>query len=195
MSVGLNLPPWARVAVRYGVGLGLALCLLALIGLLRGPQATLDALREATVRRDTAEIARRIDGPALRQSLGRLLLQQMGTAMPDDGGDNRKLLSQFIISGALVRPLVESLLTPEGLAALLDGQIAPRRMALPSGVPGAGTAPLINTRWRNLSTVGAAVMTPAGDALLVLVLHRDGLTWRLAGVETEAPAATVSLPR
>jgi hypothetical protein len=140
-----------------------------------------------------AEISRRIDGPALRHSLGRLLLQQMGTALPDDRGDNRQLLSQFIISGALVRPLVETLLTPEGLAALLDGEINPRRV-LPGG---AGTAqrppPKIDTRWRNLSTVHAAVMTPAGDTRLVLVLHRDGLNWRLAGVETDT--ASQPLPR
>ena len=179
------------VAARYGAGVALALLLLAAVALLRGPAATLDALRDAAVRRDTAEIARRIDGPALRHSLGRLLLQQMGMALPDDGGDNRQLLSQFIISGALVKPLVETLVTPEGIAALLDGQIAARRL-LPFG---AGTEqrppPKISTSWHSGSTVHATVMTPAGDALLVLVLVRNGLTWRLAGVE----AATVPLVR
>ena len=37
-----------------------------------------------------------------------------------------------------------------------------------------------------LSTVRGTVMTPAGEPGLVLLLRRDGLSWRLAGVEGHA---------
>ena len=169
---------------RFGAGIALALLILAVVGFLRAPETTVEAIRDAAARRDTAELARRIDHGALKQSLGRLLLRQMGMAMPDDGGDNRKLMSQFIVAGALVAPLVETLVTPEGIAALLEGQIAAPRVPAPGAAPDQRPPPKIHYAWSGLSTVRGTVMTPAGEALLVLVLRRDGLTWRLAGVET-----------
>ena len=35
------------------------------------------------------------------------VVQQTGAALPEDGGNDRQLMSQFIIAGALVKPLVE----------------------------------------------------------------------------------------
>ena len=174
---------------RLAAGATIALVLFAIIGFLWGPAASLDALREAAARRDSAEIARRIDGPALRHSLGRLLLQQTGSALPGDGGNDRQLLGQFIVAGALVRPLVETLVAPDGIAALLEGHIAPRPLA--PGGPGSGprTPPKLAWAWDGLSTARATVMTPTGDPALVLVLRRDGFSWRLAGVEASAMTA------
>ncbi len=86
-----------RSSVWWRVGGGLALALLVLVGIgfFRGPAGTLAALHEAARARDSAAMARLIDGEALRHSLGRLLLQQTGAALPDDGGNDRQLLSQF----------------------------------------------------------------------------------------------------
>lgn len=174
---------------RLAAGATMALVLFAIIGFLRGPEAAVHALRDAAARRDATEIARHIDGPALRHSLGRLLLQQTGAALPDDGGNDRKMLSQFIVAGALVKPLVETLVTPDGIAAMLEGQIASRPSAPLGAGPDQRPAPKIDYAWRGVSTVRAAVTTPAGVPGLVLVLRRDGFSWRLAGVE--APVGTV----
>ncbi len=167
-----RLGAWGRL----GGGMALALLVLVVVGFFRGPASTLDELREAARSRDAAELARRIDGPALRHSLGRLLLQQTGAALPEDGGNDRQLMSQFIIAGALVKPLVETLVTPEGIAALLQGHIGPRPL---NDAP----PPRTDLAWSGLSTVRATVMGAAGDPSLVLVLRRNGLSWQLAGVE------------
>lgn len=177
-----RLRPYARLAA----GLALALVVLAAWGFFRGPAATLDAIRDAAARRDTAELARRIDGPALKHSLGRLLLQQMGVALSADSSNDQQMVGQFIIAGALVKPLVETLVTPEGIAALLDGQIAARRLFSLDAAPDQRPPAKISFAWSGLSTVRGTVMAPSGDAGLVLVLRRDGLTWRLAGVEAQA---------
>ena len=176
-----------RSSVWWRVGGGLALALLVLVGIgfFRGPAGTLAALHEAARARDSAAMARLIDGEALRHSLGRLLLQQTGAALPDDGGNDRQLLSQFIVAGALVRPVVETQVTPEGILALLQGRIGPRPLT---------DAPLPRTEmaWSGLSTVRATVMGAAGDPALVLVLRRDGLSWKLAGVES-VPEKAITL--
>lgn len=174
--------PWGRIGA---VATLLALAALVVL-VLRGPQNTLDALDQAAARRDSAEIARRADLPALKQSLGRVLLQQVGGALPDDKGDNRKMLSQFIIAGALIGPLVDTLVTPEGIGALLRGQIAARA----AGGTAAGQLPAYKQSWEGLSTVRATAISADGDpGPLVLVLRRDGLTWKLAGVEVRENTA------
>jgi len=174
--------PWGRIGA---VAMLLALAALVVV-VLRGPQNTLDALDQAAARRDGAELARRADLPALKQSLGRVLLQQVGGALPDDKGDNRKMLSQFIIAGALIGPLVDTLVTPEGIGALLRGQIAARA----AGGTAAGQLPAYKQSWEGLSTVRATAISADGDpGPLVLVLRRDGLTWKLAGVEVREDTA------
>lgn len=174
--------PWGRIGV---VATLLALAALVVV-VLRGPQNTLDALDQAAARRDSAELARRADLPALKQSLGRVLLQQVGGALPDDKGDNRKMLSQFIIAGALIGPLVDTLVTPEGIGALLRGQIAARA----AGGTAAGQLPAYKQSWEGLSTVRATAISADGDpGPLVLVLRRDGLSWKLAGVEVRENTA------
>jgi hypothetical protein len=178
-----RLGAWGRL----GGGMALALLVLVVVGFFRGPASTLDALREAARNRDAAELARRIDGPALRHSLGRLLLQQTGAALPEDGGNDRKLMSQFIIAGALVKPLVETLVTPEGIAALLQGHIGPRPL---SDAP----RPRTDLTWSGLSTVRATVMGAAGDPSLILVMRRNGLSWQLAGVEAVDEASVKLKP-
>ena len=167
--------------------MALALLVLVVVGFFRGPASTLDALREAARSRDAAELARRIDGQALRHSLGRLLLQQTGAALPEDGGNDRQLMSQFIIAGALVKPLVETLVTPEGIAALLQGHIGPRPL---NDAP----TPRTDLAWSGLSTVRATVMGAAGDPSLILVLRRNGLSWQLAGVEAVDEASVKLKP-
>ena len=95
----------SRFAVwgRLGGGLALAVLVLLVVSFFRGPATTLQALREASQTRNTTELARHIDGEALRHSLGRLLLQQTGAALSPDTINDRQLLSQFIVAGALVR--------------------------------------------------------------------------------------------
>lgn len=172
---------------RLGGGMALAMLLLVVVGYFRGPASTLAALHEAARARDSAAMARLVDGESLRHSLGRLLLQQTGAALPEDGGNDQKLLSQFIVAGALVRPMVETLVAPEGVLALLQGRIAPRPL-------GDATPSRTEMVWSGLSTVRATVLGAAGDPSLILVLRRHGLSWRLAGVEAVPPPSSSVKP-
>jgi len=172
---------------RLGGGMVVALLLLTAVGYFRGPASTLAALHDAARARDSAAVAGLIDGEALRHSLGRLLLQQTGAALPEDGGNDQKLLSQFIVVGALVRPVVETLVTPEGILALLQGRIAPRPL-------GDATPSRTELAWSGLSTVRAMVMGAAGEPSLILVLRRHGLSWRLAGVEAVPQSSSTLKP-
>lgn len=170
----------SRVWLRWGGGLLLALVLLALAGLVRGPASTVEAIREAGLRRDREALARMVDYDALRRSLGRMLVQQMGAALPDDRGSDRELAKQFFLSGRLAQSLVESLVTPEGLVALSVGTVSPR---LP---PDARSAPPpLETRWQDPLHAEVRVLVVRGSTTLVLQMSRSGLAWRLIGVRAE----------
>ncbi len=169
--------PWGWVATGVVVFVLVALTVM----LLRGPQDTLEAIHQAAASRDSAAIERNVDLPALKHSLGRLLLQQVGGALPDDKGDNRKMMGQFMLAGALVGPLVETIVTPDGIGALLRGQIAARAIG---GGGAQGPLPKYQQTWDGLSAVRATALSADGDpGSLVLVLRRHGLFWKLAGVE------------
>ncbi len=168
--------PW----IKLGVGAVVLLVLALAVVVLRGPQNTLDAIGEAASRGDNAQMARHVDLPALKHSLGRLLLQQMGAALPDDKGNDRQMVGQFLIAGALVGPLVETLVTPSGIGMLLRGQIAARSL----GGAATGPMPAYRLSWDGLSTVRAAMLSSDGaPGTLLMVLRRDGIGWKLAGVE------------
>lgn len=183
-------PAW-HLWARWGGGLALVGLLLVVASLVRGPGGALQSLRQAAERRDTAALDARVDFPALKHSLGRYVLQQMGAALPDDQGDDRALLKQFFVSAALVAPLVDTLVTPEGLAALVDGQVAPRRVNTP-GAPTAGPPARTDVSWTSPTTARATVLDPTGEPRLVLLMRREGLTWRLVGVER--PPVGLALP-
>ena len=93
----------------------------------------------------------------------------------------------IIVAGALVRPMVETLVAPEGVLALLQGRIAPRPL-------GDATPSRTELVWSGLSTVRATVLGAAGDPSLILVLRRKGLSWRLAGVEAVPPPSSSVKP-
>lgn len=180
-------PPQAGGPSRSGLwraaaGVALAVLLLAALAFWRGPASTLADLRAAAARRDGAALAQLTDMNALQHSLGRVLLQQMGASLPDEKDNPTKFLGQFIIAGALATPLAHALTTPEGMAMLLDGQIAPRRDPA-AGAASGDTAARTRIRFSDLSTARATVDTPGGNGALVLVLHREGLRWRWVGVE------------
>ena len=134
--------PWGWVATGVVVFVLVALTVM----LLRGPQDTLEAIHQAAASRDSAAIERNVDLPALKHSLGRLLLQQVGGALPDDKGDNRKMMGQFMLAGALVGPLVETIVTP---AKIVKPQASQR-------ISGPATPDTIMTQTRPATKAAAA---------------------------------------
>lgn len=166
-----------------GVVVGLAI-VLAVFWYVRAPFSTLTSIRVAAEHRDTSELSRLIDFPALKTSL-KLLISDSVNAQTGSGAGIAAGLTR-IFAGALASPVVEALVTPESIASMFAGQLpSPSAQAAQSQRAEGDKSDLDTTyAWDGISTVRIRINSKSlQNQGLVFVMRRDGLSWRLATVE------------
>ncbi len=148
------------------------------------PWWRLQQLRTAVSERDAARLAGFVDFPALRASVKAQVMGRMGASPP--GQDGGGLLGGFgrALAGVVVDPLVDALVSPAGVTAMLEaGDVRIRRK------PGAGMPPPAANEqkvryalsYRSWDRVAIARVGGDGGAF---ILHRHGLwSWKLGGIE------------
>jgi hypothetical protein len=154
-----------------------------------GPFLAASAIRTAVARNDEAELDQHIDFPAVRNSLKSQIYGAIDDRGPpdDSGGIGNALKS--IVSGAM-----DVMLTPHGVLLLLRhrtalGHAAPDETSAGSASPPSQDAqpqrkPVIHYRF---ASPNRFVVTVADadypDVPATLVLHRYGLSWKLAEID------------
>jgi len=171
-----------------------AVVLLA-VGYIALPEYTLDRLEQAAETENVEQLQRYIDFPALRDNLKvrlqRQLRESAGDDIPPEFGD-------LLVAGAnlFIGPLLQHLVTPEGIGELLQGGRNLRaferelyRQSSPSVEPPPemeedGGAGWHRQRWRftGFNRV-TADYGEDGETQLRLLLERQGMRWRLVDIE------------
>ncbi|MBJ7574070.1 DUF2939 domain-containing protein [Luteimonas sp. MC1828] len=152
-----------------------------------GPYRTIAAIRDAVKTEDAGALARQVDFPALRASL-KLQLQdrivrEAGAGMQADPFGAFGLR----IATGLAGGLVDAMVTPAGLGALMEGRKTWNRasgIAPPSRRDTTGQSePLPDPRHRfeSPSRFTATVAGADGNDV-VFVLTRQGLQWKLSDI-------------
>lgn len=159
--------------------LSLAAALLAGLCFYATPYLALHQIRSAAAAQDAAKLAGYVDFPALRQSLKTgVRARLIGDERNERGEPTPANVLGAAVAGALLGPMVDSLITPESLARLLQGQ---QPVAAVTGM--AGEPP--GTLQTRMAYEGAdrfvfSVSKPDEEPV-DLVLRRDGLLhWKLA---------------
>lgn len=167
-----------------------------------GPYRTVNAIRDAAQARDAQAMAEQVDFPALRSSLkaqlGDRLLREVGTPSPD----NPFAVFGLGLAGGLVDGLVDVLVTPAGLGAMMEGR---RTWDRATGQPPpsrddahdeTARRPLHDAQYRyeSPSRFTATVHDDQGRPV-VFVMTRRGLDWKLSDIRLpphadEAPATS-----
>ena len=159
-----------------------------------GPYRTVNAIRDAAQARDAQAMAEQVDFPALRSSLraqlGDRLLREVGTPSPD----NPFAAFGLSIAGGLIDGLLDAMVTPAGLGAMMEGRkIWDRASGLPppsdDDVPDASTPrPLEDAQYRyeSPSRFTATVHDDQGRPV-VFVITRRGLDWKLSDIRLPLP--------
>ena len=150
-------------------------------GLYAVPYLTLDNLKKATTNRNANALAQEIDFPALRTSVkenvkAQIIKQMAGGTTPAKG------LNPAAVD-KIVDPMVDKLVTPEGLGDLMLDK-----------VPGATID--LNDLEKNIAGSEVKMGYESFDRFVVritdkvdrtkdvsLILKRDGLTWKLSGID------------
>lgn len=173
----------------------LVLVVLAVVLLLgyvaAGPYLTVRAIRSAVVKQDAAALSRQVDFPQLRASLKAQLRDGLVDAVGLDPQAGMLGSIGSAIAGGLVNGTVETMVTPLGLGALMEGHKTWRRisggLARPDLMDPSGSVaapePLKDAQYRYESTSRFTATVHDDDGRpIVFVLTRDGLHWRLSDI-------------
>jgi Protein of unknown function (DUF2939) len=154
-----------------------------------GPYRTVNAIRDAAQARDAAAMARQVDFPALRSSLKAQLADHLLRKNGAPSPDNPLAIFGLGIANGLVGGLVDTMVTPTGLGAMMEGRkVWDRASGLP---PPTGNEardalaprPLQDAEYRyeSLSRFTATVRDEQGRPV-VFVMTRHGLDWKLSDI-------------
>lgn len=158
----------------------LALCVAA-AWLYFTPYMAVNRLQAAAERGDSQALNEMVDFPALRTSVKSEIQGSVARGIQKDGGAFAALGSA--VTGMVVGPVVDAAVTPEGINLLLKGQ-------RPTDDEDSGED---DERWRDRTRISRRWEASdrfviqysdreSGNEQIALVMRRDGLSWRLAGV-------------
>lgn len=163
----------------------LLVVLLALAGYVAaGPWLTVRAIRHALRAQDTNALAAQVDFPALRASLQAQMEDRLARATGPGWQGNLLGQAGLALSHGVLDTAVDAMVTPSGLAAMMEGRAVWKRVRGGFGEePSADAEPLHDAayRYQSLSRFTATVHDAHGEPI-VFVLHRTGLRWKLADI-------------
>jgi hypothetical protein len=155
------------------------------------PWWTLHTLRSAAARHDGGAVAAQVDFPALRTSVKEQMQASLKRDMGNADGGNPFAAMGTGLAMALVNPLVDAVVTPAGVAAMVEhgkvsiGKPHPEPEAAEPAPPADKPQmdkPHYALHYRGWN--GFAVTADDGGSF---VFRRDGLwSWKLAGIELPA---------
>lgn len=177
------------------------LILLALGGyVVAGPYIAYTAIRDAVETKDTAKLSRNVDFPQLRTNLKLQLDDYMvRRAGPDVQSSLFGVFAVRVASG-VAGAAVDTMVTPAGLAAILEGRAVVHRVAGDTGPdpyrPARPANPLRDPSYRFESPSRFSASIPGDDGQdIELVLTRHGLRWKLSDIRLSEPARDALLRR
>jgi len=173
----------------------LAACALAAY-VVAGPYLAIRGISQAIEQQDTAALERHVDFPRLRANLKAQLDDYVVRRV---GVETQSSLLGGIalqIAGGLTGAGVDTLVTPLGIGALLQGHQLWKRSSGQTVDGDTWSAPMparplheARKRFESTSRFTATVRTDAGDPV-VFVLDRQGLRWRLTDIRLPLATST-----
>lgn len=153
-----------------------------------GPYLAYSAIRDAVQTKNTAKLARHVDFPVLRRNLKLQLDDYLARrAGPERQASMFGALAVRVASG-VAGGAVDTMVTPAGLGALLEGRTVWHRLTGGGGThdvyaPAPPANPLRDARYRYRSPSRFTATVPGEDGAPVeFVLSRDALRWKLTDI-------------
>ncbi len=178
----------------------IAVAVLLLGWLYAAPYLAYHGLQAAAQRRDAVALADHVDFPALRQSLKASFMAQM-TKDAVSATDNPFAAFGTLLAQTFLDRMIDGLITPEGLAAMMKG--APPRVPQDTPASGPGSAsrastdqPIVSMGYETMSRFTVrAVSRGAPESEIAFVFLRNGLSWKLSAIRLPQVASRPEVPR
>lgn len=153
------------------------------------PYWTVRSIRSAAQERDSDRLSTFIDFPSVRESVKSQLMAKFAEEMSKEQDNPFASLGQAMAAG-LVGPMVDSLITPEGLARLLDtGKVQGAESAgtlqqASATQSGPSPEPVVTSGYKSLDMFTIEIVAPdATDKPVRFIFARHGLfSWKLTRI-------------
>jgi len=154
------------------------------------PYLAVRGMRDAALAGDAAGVAEHVDFPAVKESLKANLAASMMKSAGQGGEENPMAEAGAMFAMALVGPMIDAMVSPEGLTALMKHGALPKPAMFestdaPAAEPKAQAQLDAQMRYRDLNTFVVTLDDAASsDAPVGLVFRRHGLTgWKLTSLD------------
>jgi hypothetical protein len=148
------------------------------------PLWTLHEMREAARTDDAEKLSEYVDYPALREDLKGELRRAMISEMTKQNDGFAMLGSAFAL--ALIDPLIDVMVTPEGVEAMFDNAKRARLSEKRPKLPEASSDPIVERQGFDQFAVRDKDPTKGS-----LIFRRHGLGWKLSGIDLPPGALRV----
>jgi len=155
------------------------------------PYWTIYQMRSAIETRDPEKFSRYVDYPALRENLKAQIVLSLKEQLPSPEKDNPFAGLGQMIGLAMVNTVVDAMVSPAGVMALMAGEKPAAKPSQPAPAPGpanpkkeaAKDTLKYDVSYRRWDLVQATATRDNGEQIVV-DLRRDGLwSWKWAGVK------------
>lgn len=167
--------------------IALLIGLLAVSGggwLYQTPYRAIDRLEEAAQKRDAATLNQSIDFPAVRESLKVSLSDSLSSNLLGQATDSGMKAFAGLFAAAMLKPVIDSLVTPEGVALLLKADIPDPKSASTAQPDTSGREDYtVRKEYDGLNRFRMTVSRKSPAVTVQFVLERVGLAdWKLREV-------------
>lgn len=165
------------------VAIGLLLALFAYAA--AGPYLAVNGIRNLVTNKQYGELWRFVDFERLREDLRPQVQERIARGILGHVGTSEtgKVVSE--VTAMVAKPAIDAMVSPQGVATLLTGSALAREMAgtIDAGGRAQAVDPLqgAKTRFESASLFTATVANAEGKPV-VFEFHRQGLSWKLAGL-------------
>ena len=153
------------------------------------PYMAFDSLKKAAVRRDAKAVAEHVDFPSLRESVKSWIKAPMMKRVVKAMQDNPFAGLGMMMANAMVDPMVDAMISPAGLAAMMEGKrpspqendVAGVRQV--DSISGSAKDKIdVSKGYTGFNQFEYSAKEPGGRFEVTLVFHRYGFTWKLAEI-------------
>lgn len=148
-----------------------------------GPYLTVSAIKTGIVEQDSEKLSENIEFPTLRQNLK----EQFNAAMMKNAAtelkDNPFAALAAGLATKMVDGIVDSFVTPSGLAAIMEGKKPSKTVDIESATPAKKDELFKDARFSYDSTSKFSIWVPNDNGKEArFVLQREGLSWKLVNL-------------
>lgn len=171
--------------LKWAIAALLALLLLLTGYVAAGPYLAINGIRNLVANNQTHELWRFVDFDQLRSSLRPQIQERIARGIIQHTGPSQTGKTIGEVTAMIAQPAIDAMVSPQGIAALLQGSALLERIQHGTGSTAATHAndPLKNaeTHFESPSLLTATVHNAEGKPV-IFEFRRNGLSWKLAGL-------------